>query len=197
MQQVLKESLSTRPEFNSFEAHHNEQRISHIAGVLAGFFRQVLADKQGKADDDELKPIGQYLAVNSVRIIELHENEPRGRLNRYLNMEMACEKPFEKFNTNTGYSSPDSELAQAFSHYTWSVSHGRVLVCDLQGWKTDKGYLLTDPAIHTSDTSYLPVPTNLHLEGMIYFFQGHKCGATCQLLDLKMPTPLATAGRGA
>jgi len=42
-----------------------------------------------------------------------------------------------------------SDVPQAFSHFTWSVSEGDVLICDLQGvWNAADGFTLTDPAIH-------------------------------------------------
>ena len=41
------------------------------------------------------------------------------------------------------------DVPQCFSHFTWSISDGAKLVCDIQGtWNAEDGYLLTDPAIH-------------------------------------------------
>ena len=41
------------------------------------------------------------------------------------------------------------DIPQCFSHFTWSVTDGKRLVCDLQGvWNRVDGFVLTDPALH-------------------------------------------------
>lgn len=41
------------------------------------------------------------------------------------------------------------DVPQCFSHFTWSVTDGKRLVCDLQGvWNRVDGFVLTDPALH-------------------------------------------------
>ena len=40
-------------------------------------------------------------------------------------------------------------MTEAFSHWTWRHTNGRLLLCDLQGTQKDGGWLFTDPAIHS------------------------------------------------
>ena len=58
---------------------------------------------------------------------------------------------FQKYNNNAGFvidgdERKESQLSQAFSHFTWQYSQGNCMVVDLQG--TEDGQL-TDPQIHT------------------------------------------------
>jgi len=83
------------------------------------------------------------------------------------------------------------ELAIAFSHFTYSITGGYLLVCDLQGVRTQdkKGkptLLLTDPAINCSKHLRFG-KTNLEAPGISRFFAKHKCNKFCAALGLKMP----------
>ncbi len=84
------------------------------------------------------------------------------------------------------------ELAVAFSHFTYDITEGYLLVCDLQGVsyvdaKGKETLLLTDPAIHC--TKHLRFgKTNLTFVGIDRFFKKHMCNKYCQALGLKMPS---------
>jgi len=85
------------------------------------------------------------------------------------------------------------KLAVAFSHFTFSITDGYLLVCDIQGTitkdKKDKPtLLLTDPAIHCHKHLRFG-KTNWGALGFIKFFAKHKCNDFCYALGLKMPTP--------
>ncbi|KAK1752775.1 hypothetical protein QBC47DRAFT_389247 [Echria macrotheca] len=100
---------------------------------------------------------------------------------------------FVKYNSNSGYvnmggfleplsTSKAHMAAQAFSHFTYERSGGRMLVCDLQG----VGNQLTDPAIHTADRNrFKLVVTNLGEAGIKFFFATHLCNSVCGKLGLK------------
>jgi hypothetical protein len=89
------------------------------------------------------------------------------------------------------------EIPQCFSHFTWSVTNGDLLVCDLQGvWNAVDGYALTDPAMHR-------VPrgerrrrglTDKGAEGIDAFFRTHTCGPLCSTLGLKRPASASARG---
>ena len=51
---------------------------------------------------------------------------------------------FQKFNSNSGAADITATVAQALSHYSYHVSDGTELLCDLQGGKTGLCYVLSD-----------------------------------------------------
>jgi hypothetical protein len=75
------------------------------------------------------------------------------------------------------------DIPQAFSHFTWSSTDGKLLVCDLQGtWNAEDGFVLTDPAFHSWEGR---ARTNHGRRGMDDFFKTHQCSALCRQLGLK------------
>ena len=92
-------------------------------------------------------------------------------------------KNFTKFNSNSGYVCPGSDaswpaLMQALSHYSYHVTSGNFLLCDLQGGLYADGAVLTDPVMMSKDGRF--GPTDLGREGMINFFTMHECGEYCR-----------------
>ncbi|KAI6240762.1 hypothetical protein M3Y99_00419600 [Aphelenchoides fujianensis] len=84
----------------------------------------------------------------------------------------------------------------AFSHYTYTVSKGKLMVVDLQGvvkpTTTTGGrptVVLTDPAIHSEDPTRF-ASTNLTNRGMSYFFESHRCNEFCAALGLPKVDPV-------
>jgi hypothetical protein len=90
---------------------------------------------------------------------------------------------YEKFNSNSGWSNdkyPWARVMQALSHYSYHITNGQSLLCDLQGGVYDDRVVLTDPAIMTSqqkDDKY--GPTDLGVEGIDNFFAHHTCNEFC------------------
>lgn len=98
---------------------------------------------------------------------------------------------FCKYNSNHGYvnfDAPDSEIAQAFSHFTFQASGGKHMVLDLQGVYLGKAQryrphlILTDPQVVSLDKAF--GPGDLGDKGMRAFFQSHQCGPTCRHMGL-------------
>ena len=108
-----------------------------------------------------------------------------GKVDFYL-LEPRMEAAFTKYNNNAGAvnPSPDSELAQAFSHWSYSATGQRLMVTDLQGCHTGQDFTLTDPAIHAPSNDLRFPATNFGSEGVDKFFASHKCGPTCTALGL-------------
>jgi hypothetical protein len=81
-----------------------------------------------------------------------------------------------------------SEVPQAFSHFTYEVTGGKKLVCDMQGvWNSSDGYVLTDPVIHRVSKSgrrHLNGATDKGIDGVEKFFETHRCGTLCRQLGL-------------
>ena len=80
-------------------------------------------------------------------------------------------------------------VALCFSHWTYHITEGKMMVTDLQGTITMSAttgkyiLLLTDPALHCSDTAKYR-PMNLGKAGMDSYLANHKCNEFCDLLGL-------------
>jgi len=104
---------------------------------------------------------------------------------------------YEKFNSNSGWSSGTGLAMDFFSHWTYRHSGRKFLVCDLQGYRGMPGgpkygsetyyYLLTDPAVLSSDGRY--GDTDLGSAGIASWFSQHKCNALCKQHGLDKVRP--------
>ncbi|CAF2070575.1 unnamed protein product [Rotaria magnacalcarata] len=97
---------------------------------------------------------------------------------------------YEKFNTNHGMiiqSSTQGFSMPTLSHFSYHISGGQYLLCDLQGIKKSGRYILTDPVI-CSLTEQFGL-TDLGEDGIRSFFANHKCTPLCEISWLKHPSP--------
>ncbi|CAJ1959240.1 unnamed protein product [Cylindrotheca closterium] len=88
---------------------------------------------------------------------------------------------YQKFNSNTGWaddSLPWPRVMQALSHFTYHISNGQKLLCDLQGGVYTDGVVLTDPVVMSTTREY--GPTDLGSNGISSFFAHHVCNEFCQ-----------------
>lgn len=90
---------------------------------------------------------------------------------------------------------------QAFSHWTWHVTKGQLMVVDVQGLYDGerKQYTLFDPAVHCACDTLRFGRTNLGSRGMDKFFMTHSCNSICRKMGLNchpmQPKAPGTAGR--
>ena len=118
--------------------------------------------------------------------------------------EPVCLEPFiagqfVKYNDNVGHVLPaieelnlfyccfaerptPSEVASAFSYFTYVASGRLLVVCDIQG----VGNFFTDPQIHSVDGAGFGVG-NRGVDGIMRFLASHKHSALCE--DLGLPAP--------
>ncbi|KAL7525714.1 hypothetical protein ACHAWF_001476 [Thalassiosira exigua] len=89
------------------------------------------------------------------------------------------EGEFLKFNSNSGYTN-GAEFMQALSHYSYHVTGGKHLLCDLQGGHYEDAYVLTDPVIMSKDNSKAYGSGDLGSEGIDNFFAHHECNKYCR-----------------
>ena len=90
-------------------------------------------------------------------------------------------KNFEKFNSNTGWTRENngwSDVLQALSHFSYHISDGQYLLCDLQGAIYKEGMILTDPVIMSEKKDF--GPSDLGLDGISSFFSNHTCSKYCR-----------------
>lgn len=115
---------------------------------------------------------------------------------------------FVKLTSNAGFVNREeygahANVGAAFSHFTFEMSKGALLVADIQGvckGHRDDGrsskqgpneedkqrqWLLSDPQVLTDGASYDFGRGDLGLKGMQMFFKTHKCGWLCKKLHLK------------
>lgn len=100
-------------------------------------------------------------------------------------------RSFTKFTSNNGWIDDQDEgwfslAMEAFSHYSYHQSKGRLIVCNLQGrhrddrHKKSRGYFkLSDPAICSRKCKY--GPTDLGEKGIESFFANHVCNKFCHI----------------
>ena len=99
---------------------------------------------------------------------------------RFMALEPWIPGKYEKKTSNAGQIAKDSDLAQAFSHFTWDRTEGDIMVADIQGVENT----LTDPQIHSQDTGRFG-RGNLCCKGMDAFFLNHVCNDICHTLKLQ------------
>uniref|UniRef100_A0A0G4HI07 Alpha-type protein kinase domain-containing protein n=1 Tax=Chromera velia CCMP2878 TaxID=1169474 RepID=A0A0G4HI07_9ALVE len=91
---------------------------------------------------------------------------------------------FQKFNSNSGWARTSSGRAdwnavmQGLSHFSFHVTNGQFLLCDLQGGANAEGAVLTDPVILSQTKSF--GLTDLGPKGISTFFARHKCTQFCK-----------------
>jgi Alpha-kinase family len=129
----------------------------------------------------------EKIRFNRGNVLELEGN--RGEKKKFLVEPLV--QPFYKYTSNNGYIRNRSEtglsllMLEAFCHYTYHVTGGALIVCDLQGqYKRNhfvffkSRYNLTDPAICSRIREY--GPTDLGEKGIESFFAHHVCNQFCR-----------------
>ncbi len=97
---------------------------------------------------------------------------------------------YDKWNSNSGWASNESEFAdamQALSHFSYHASGGQHVLCDLQGGLYEDEAVLSDPAILSVTMDY--GSTDMGPDGILTFFHQHTCNQFC---DESWDTPYNT-----
>eukprot|EP01006_Ploeotia_vitrea_P001471 TRINITY_DN104908_c0_g1_i1.p1 TRINITY_DN104908_c0_g1~~TRINITY_DN104908_c0_g1_i1.p1 ORF type:complete len:378 (-),score=45.67 TRINITY_DN104908_c0_g1_i1:151-1284(-) len=125
-----------------------------------------------------------FIVASVIRCLE-RRGEP------LLGVEPLMTGNFEKHSNNYGFVSyDDRNTPQAFSHFTYCHSQGRLLICDIQGVTMSDGDRYTDPQIHSRNGKGFG-KGNLGYEGMKKFFATHRCNSICKFLNLPAVNPKA------
>jgi len=171
-----------------FQAHSAFCRSTAVAHYFAKRFRTQVGKANGGRLDFGFVPCNLYSPVS------------KGEEGYHFCGEKWLKGHFVKLNSNAGFVNETefgehSEIAQAFSHYTFDRSKGELMVVDLQGICGERArsqgegnelyFLLTDPQVHSSGTFERFGPGDLADQGIRAFFQHHRCNEWCRLLDLK------------
>ena len=146
-------------------------------------------EKDIKASEKALHIVDQWNRQRLIgQRIRLNEPEVKTMFSRCSkrNGQKVLVEPFitnwKKFNSNTGWSTsavPWDKVMQALSHYSYHVSSGQFLLCDLQGGIYQDGAILSDPVILSREQGRYGV-TDLGPEGISNFFHHHRCNEYCR-----------------
>ncbi|KAK7419697.1 hypothetical protein QQZ08_010784 [Neonectria magnoliae] len=99
--------------------------------------------------------------------------------------QKALHEPFiedyQKFNSNTGWVDDMTswgEVMQALSHFSYHLSGGQFVLCDLQGGIYQREVVLSDPVILSRNREF--GVTDLGPDGISSFFSQHCCNHFCR-----------------
>jgi hypothetical protein len=132
---VAKKTRSAASKDNTLQAYLAQMEVQSIAGFLATLF------------NDEAHVHGSDFKVHYLLAHTLKGVDGSGR-QQIFNLEAFNEGKIEKFNSNWGYVHSKHvyvATVQAFSHWTWHVSGGKLMVVDVQGVYDEHQQACTSP----------------------------------------------------
>ncbi|KAK4149181.1 kinase-like domain-containing protein [Chaetomidium leptoderma] len=107
-----------------------------------------------------------------------------GGLSGWAGRKCLCEpfiQNYQKFNSNSGWTDESgawSRAMQALSHFSYHISGGNYVLCDLQGGIYQQEIVLSDPVILSQTREY--GVTDLGPDGISSFFSQHSCNNFCR-----------------
>ncbi|KAI6237598.1 hypothetical protein M3Y95_00282200 [Aphelenchoides besseyi] len=193
---VLKQFHSLKSQIQKGHYDAANQLQNSVAFLVEEFMRAI----RSKMELPKLPAIIRVVRPKTVLVLAA-----KGRSAKFYSSEplFDVDSHFIRFTTNTDYivcnnrataygvTSKQVDLLTAFSHWTYHITKGELMVVDLQGVLVPAAkspdrkatILLTDPAIHSKDNKRFG-STNGGIEGMNEFFQVHNCNLYCQRLQL-------------
>eukprot|EP00906_Rhabdomonas_costata_P037192 RCo052289 len=135
----------------------NEDTSAYFMDVEMQTFANRVAEEFNKRNPPKRV---QFVKAFLIRCLE-RQNQP------LLQVEPHLTGNYIKHTNNYGFiSDEDRNTPQAFSHFSYCLSGGDYLICDIQGVND----MYTDPQIHSKDGKGFG-KGNLGVEGMLKFFQ--------------------------
>jgi hypothetical protein len=154
-----------------------------VARYFAARFNERLRALRGKL---ATSPFVFFVPCFAYEVEEASSRFPEGEINAFAG-ERYLPGVFMKYNSNNGYVAESflkhHDGVQAFLHYTFDASEGKLVVGDLQGVARPTEVLLTDPQVLSADRSF--GPGDLGYKGIRACLASHRCGPTCRALNLK------------
>ena len=151
-----------------------DQRVCEIA--------QKLIDKWNCYEKIKLKKSYKILKPKVVWRAN-HPNDNRIKkeiaLNECILIEDYLPGEFLKWNSNSGWTSKEQSSMQAFCHWTYHYSDGKILFCDAQGIITKNEYILTDPCILSVEGDHYGA-ADCGFDYILNWFKHHRCNKYCQ-----------------
>ncbi|KFA54437.1 hypothetical protein S40293_10266 [Stachybotrys chartarum IBT 40293] len=129
---------------------------------------------------NELNTVNKAVKVNVPQVWYFTEEADK----KWSGQRHLCEpfiQNYQKFNSNTGWNDDSrawGEVMQALSHFSYHVSGGNYVLCDLQGGIYQQEVILSDPVILSRTHEY--GVTDLGPDGISTFFSQHGCNNFCR-----------------
>ena len=144
----------------------------------------VVASYLAAAFNNATSPFG----VKKIRFLEAKVlcNVADSSNTRYYTIESRLDGEFKRFNVNSGVIVDFRPCLEAFAHFTYEHTKKYLLLTDIQGIENADEFVLTDSAIHCTDTLRFG-KTNLGGRGILKcFLENHKCNDICNNLGLRL-----------
>ncbi|KAE8166898.1 kinase-like domain-containing protein [Aspergillus tamarii] len=129
---------------------------------------------------NQLNIINKVVKINVPEVWYFTDDSSDG----WTGQNILCEpfiQNYQKFNSNTGWiddSRAWGEVMQALSHFSYHVTGGYYVLCDLQGGIYQHEFVLSDPVILSRSREY--GVTDLGPDGISSFFSQHACNGFCR-----------------
>lgn len=166
---VMKEPVFIDHKYNSEDYLKALIEVQVISKFLAEKFMEAIGCEKSSM---------KFLSVNLIRA---HES------GLFYSSEDFVPGSFTKWTNNAGIVNEEdyATALNAFSHWTYQATNKYLIVTDLQGFKNDDVYVLTDPAITCTEDWERFSSTNLAIKGVEKFFKSHQCNQICRDLHLE------------
>lgn len=167
------------------EAH---AKSTAVARFLAARFNEATRSDRGNGDLPTL-----FFVPCFVYDVEGELLGESGEESRHFCAERYLPGVFLKYNSNNGWVHDGSirhqDAVQAFLHFSYAATGGRMMVADLQGVARSSEVLLTDPQVLSLEAAF--GPGDLGASGMRACLAAHRCGPACRRLGLQPPSGAA------
>jgi hypothetical protein len=142
-----------------------------------------------KAVDKALDIVNRFNQLNIInKVVKINVPEvwyfTDDSNNEWAGQRHLCEpfiRNYQKFNSNTGWNDDSmawGEVMQALSHFSYHITGGNYVLCDLQGGIYQHEVVLSDPVILSRNREY--GVTDLGPDGISSFFSQHGCNKFCR-----------------
>ena len=129
---------------------------------------------------NQLNIVSKFVKINVAQVWTFTKDSSGG----WAGQTALCEpfiEGYQKFNSNTGWNDDSEvwgEVMQALSHFSYHISGGNFVLCDLQGGIYQHDVVLSDPVILSRNRDY--GITDLGSDGINSFFSQHECNGFCR-----------------
>lgn len=168
--------------------------------------QELARDLIGRFNSQNFVPKTVYARVGRLTKSKKDRKNPKGLINivkgEVMLIERMIEGQYEKFNSNTGWSKSGFALPNFLSHWSYVVSKGNYLLCDLQGHRgspdskqinnSNMYYVLTDPVILSKRQGQFGC-ADLGPPGILKWFSRHECNDLCKKYHIADKLPNTTA----
>lgn len=184
--------------WEKFKAKNTSSQHYHESPAFFQEVQKIYEDEFFKTDIRATKK-AELILVEFMNYVRLHEVLKFSRMMIKINIPMVWHdkaggvgtkclvepyiQNFKKFNSNTGALLPEYKVAQALSHFSYHITQGECVLCDLQGGvsmdfdERSRVYTLSDVVVLSRKRNY--GVTDLGEGGILNFFHHHRCNEFC------------------